>query len=245
MRIRSSITVISMLYACRALAQGDAGPDQEVCGTSATLQANIPGVGEPLAVTAEAVVGKIYRGKVVGIKEFGAFVEIMPDKDGLLHISEIAWKRLETVEEAGIKEGDTITVKLLEIDEKTGEETKEPKHTVMFLARIDKKFQIYISSSKVLAETIGNYDLETCAAIEITYLGRKGAVGKKAGMWSVDALPMNLFDHEHLLPENMKPIMNMARNMKRMQIEKRAKIDALMSATTEKNGYAEITHDGD
>lgn len=131
------------------------------------------------------------------------------------------------------------------IDEKTGEETKEPKHTAMFLARIDKKFQIYISSSKVLAETIGNYDLETCAAIEITYLGRKGAVGKKAGMWSVDALPMNLFDHEHLLPENMKPIMNMARNMKRMQIEKRAKIDALMSATTEKNGYAELTHDGD
>ena len=42
------------------------------------------------AITAEVEVGKIYRGKVVGIKEFGAFVEILPDKDGLLHISEIA-----------------------------------------------------------------------------------------------------------------------------------------------------------
>ena len=44
----------------------------------------------------------------------------MPGKDGLLHISEIEWRRLETVEEAGIKEGDKLTVKLLEIDPKTG-----------------------------------------------------------------------------------------------------------------------------
>ena len=51
---------------------------------------------------------------------YGCFVEFMPGKDGLLHISEIDWKRLETVEEAGIKEGDKITVKLLEIDPKTG-----------------------------------------------------------------------------------------------------------------------------
>ena len=51
---------------------------------------------------------------------YGCFVEIMPGKDGLLHISEIDWKRLETVEEAGIKEGDKIQVKLLEIDPKTG-----------------------------------------------------------------------------------------------------------------------------
>jgi polyribonucleotide nucleotidyltransferase len=51
---------------------------------------------------------------------YGCFVEIMPGKDGLLHISEIDWKRLETVEEAGIKEGDHIQVKLLEIDPKTG-----------------------------------------------------------------------------------------------------------------------------
>lgn len=51
---------------------------------------------------------------------YGCFVEFMPGKEGLLHISEIAWKRLESVEEAGIKEGDTIKVKLLEIDDKTG-----------------------------------------------------------------------------------------------------------------------------
>ena len=51
---------------------------------------------------------------------YGCFVEILPGKDGLLHISEIDWKRLETVEEAGIKEGDKIQVKLLEIDDKTG-----------------------------------------------------------------------------------------------------------------------------
>ena len=51
---------------------------------------------------------------------YGCFVEFMPGKDGLLHISEIDWKRLETVEEAGIKEGDKLTVKLLEIDPKTG-----------------------------------------------------------------------------------------------------------------------------
>ena len=51
---------------------------------------------------------------------YGCFVEILPGKDGLLHISEIDWKRLETVEEAGIKEGDKIKVKLLEIDPKTG-----------------------------------------------------------------------------------------------------------------------------
>lgn len=51
---------------------------------------------------------------------YGCFVEIMPGKDGLLHISEIDWKRLETVEEAGIKEGDHIQVKLIDIDQKTG-----------------------------------------------------------------------------------------------------------------------------
>ena len=51
---------------------------------------------------------------------YGCFVEFLPGKDGLLHISEIDWKRLETVEEAGIKEGDDIDVKLMEIDPKTG-----------------------------------------------------------------------------------------------------------------------------
>jgi polyribonucleotide nucleotidyltransferase len=51
---------------------------------------------------------------------YGAFVEFMPGKEGLLHISEIDWKRFETIEETGLKEGDTITVKLLDIDPKTG-----------------------------------------------------------------------------------------------------------------------------
>ena len=72
------------------------------------------------AIVAIPEVGEVYDAKVVGIMPYGCFVEFMPGKEGLLHISEIAWKRLETVEEAGIKEGDTIQVKLLEIDEKTG-----------------------------------------------------------------------------------------------------------------------------
>ncbi len=69
------------------------------------------------AITAEAVVGKIYRGKVVGIKEFGAFVEIMPDKDGLLHISEIADHRIQKVEDV-LKMGDEVDVKVLGIDDR-------------------------------------------------------------------------------------------------------------------------------
>ena len=65
-------------------------------------------------------VGEIYEGTVRSIMPYGCFVEILPGKDGLLHISEIDWKRLETVEDAGIHEGDKIRVKLLEIDPKTG-----------------------------------------------------------------------------------------------------------------------------
>ena len=72
------------------------------------------------AIVAIPEVGEVYEGTVRSIMPYGCFVEIMPGKDGLLHISEIDWKRLETVEDAGIKEGDKITVKLLEIDQKTG-----------------------------------------------------------------------------------------------------------------------------
>ena len=72
------------------------------------------------AIVAIPEVGEVYDAKVVSIMPYGCFVEFMPGKEGLLHISEIAWKRLENVEEAGIHEGDTIQVKLLEIDEKTG-----------------------------------------------------------------------------------------------------------------------------
>ena len=72
------------------------------------------------AIVAIPEVGETYEAKVVSIMPYGCFVEFMAGREGLLHISEIAWKRLETVEEAGLKEGDTITVKLLDIDEKTG-----------------------------------------------------------------------------------------------------------------------------
>ena len=72
------------------------------------------------AIVAIPEVGEVYEGTVRSIMPYGCFVEIMPGKDGLLHISEIEWKRLETVEDAGIKEGDKIKVKLMEIDPKTG-----------------------------------------------------------------------------------------------------------------------------
>jgi polyribonucleotide nucleotidyltransferase len=65
-------------------------------------------------------VGEIYDGKIRSVMPYGAFVEFLPGKDGLLHISEIDWKRLETVEESGLKEGDTIQVKLMDVDPKTG-----------------------------------------------------------------------------------------------------------------------------
>ena len=69
------------------------------------------------AITAEAEIGKIYHGKVVGIKEFGAFVEILPEKDGLLHISEIADRRINKVEDV-LKLGDEVDVKVLGIDDR-------------------------------------------------------------------------------------------------------------------------------
>ena len=64
-------------------------------------------------------VGKTYHGKVVSILEFGAFIEILPGKEGLLHISEIAWNKTEKVEDV-LAVGDEVDVKLLEIDAKTG-----------------------------------------------------------------------------------------------------------------------------
>lgn len=65
-------------------------------------------------------IGDTYPSKVKSVMPYGAFVEFMPGKEGLLHISEIDWKRIETMDQAGIKEGDIIDVKLLEIDQKTG-----------------------------------------------------------------------------------------------------------------------------
>ena len=70
-------------------------------------------------IVAVPEVGTVYHGKVVSILEFGAFVEILPGKEGLLHISELDWAKTEKVEDI-VKEGDEIDVKLLEIDAKTG-----------------------------------------------------------------------------------------------------------------------------
>ncbi len=72
------------------------------------------------AIVAVPEVGEVYDGKISSIMPYGAFVEFMPGKDGLLHISEIDWKRLETVEQAGLQEGDDIRIKLVDIDPKTG-----------------------------------------------------------------------------------------------------------------------------
>ena len=72
------------------------------------------------AIVAVPEVGEVYDGVIRSVMPYGAFVEFMPGRDGLLHISEIDWKRLETVEEAGLKEGDHVKVKLMEIDDKTG-----------------------------------------------------------------------------------------------------------------------------
>ena len=77
-------------------------------------------IGKIRAIVAVPEVGEVYEGTVRSVMPYGCFVEILPGKDGLLHISEIDWKRLETVEAAGIKEGDKLQVKLLEIDPKTG-----------------------------------------------------------------------------------------------------------------------------
>jgi len=90
----------------------------EVSGTNKAAIENAMRLIKGIVAVPE--VGEIYKGKVRSIMPYGAFVEFLPGKDGLLHISEIDWKRLETVEEAGIKEGDEIEVKLIDVDAKTG-----------------------------------------------------------------------------------------------------------------------------
>lgn len=72
------------------------------------------------AIVAQPEEGETYEGTVRSILDFGAFVEFMPGRDGLLHISEISWDRLDSMEASGLKEGDKLTVKLIEIDKKTG-----------------------------------------------------------------------------------------------------------------------------
>jgi polyribonucleotide nucleotidyltransferase len=70
-------------------------------------------------LTAVPEIGKEYEGTIKGIKEFGAFVEFLPKKEGLLHISEISWKRLESMEGL-FREGDKVKVKLIDVDPRTG-----------------------------------------------------------------------------------------------------------------------------
>ncbi|MDH6535454.1 polyribonucleotide nucleotidyltransferase [Parabacteroides sp. 52] len=90
----------------------------EVSGTNKdTIDAALRAIKGIVAVPE---IGEVYEGKISSVMPYGAFVEFMPGKDGLLHISEIDWKRLETVEQAGLQEGDTIQVKLVDVDPKTG-----------------------------------------------------------------------------------------------------------------------------
>ncbi|MCD8043496.1 MAG: polyribonucleotide nucleotidyltransferase [Tannerellaceae bacterium] len=90
----------------------------EVSGTNkASIDAALKSIRGIVAVPE---IGEVYEGKISSIMPYGAFVEFMPGKDGLLHISEIDWQRLETVEQSGLKEGDTVYVKLVDIDPKTG-----------------------------------------------------------------------------------------------------------------------------
>ncbi len=65
-------------------------------------------------------IGEVYPSKVKSIMPYGAFVEFLPGKEGLLHISELEWRRIETMDQSGLKEGDVIDVKLLDVDQKTG-----------------------------------------------------------------------------------------------------------------------------
>ncbi|MGC3978471.1 MAG: polyribonucleotide nucleotidyltransferase [Paludibacteraceae bacterium] len=96
---------------------GDQGRVEIASANKASLDAAVTKIKGIVAIPE---VGETYSAKVKSIMPYGAFVEFMPGKEGLLHISELDWKRIETMEQAGLKEGDIIDVKLLEIDQKTG-----------------------------------------------------------------------------------------------------------------------------
>ncbi|MFB6342404.1 polyribonucleotide nucleotidyltransferase [Saccharicrinis sp. FJH62] len=109
---------------------------QEVSGAVITIEeadgrgqvqvaaANLDSISKAMArikaIIAVPEIGEVYDSTVKALAPFGAFVEILPGKEGLLHISEIDWKRFKDMEETGLKEGDKIQVKLISIDEKTG-----------------------------------------------------------------------------------------------------------------------------
>ena len=77
-------------------------------------------VGLIKGIVAMPEVGEVYQGKISSVMPYGCFVEFLPGKDGLLHISEIDWKRYEKIEDTGLEEGQQIEVKLIDIDQKTG-----------------------------------------------------------------------------------------------------------------------------
>ena len=77
-------------------------------------------VGMIKGIVAMPEVGEVYQGKISSVMPYGCFVEFLPGKDGLLHISEIDWKRYEKIEDTGLEEGQQIEVKLIDIDQKTG-----------------------------------------------------------------------------------------------------------------------------
>ncbi|OIP82140.1 MAG: polyribonucleotide nucleotidyltransferase [Porphyromonadaceae bacterium CG2_30_38_12] len=96
---------------------GDQGRVEIAANNKAAIDAAIAKIKGIVAIPE---IGDTYPSKVKSVMPYGAFVEFMPGKEGLLHISEIDWKRIETMEQSGIKEGDIIDVKLLDIDQKTG-----------------------------------------------------------------------------------------------------------------------------
>ena len=97
----------------------EVGNTGEVSIFSASKESLDKAVNWVKGITAVPEVGDVYEGPIKGIKEFGAFVEFMPGKQGLLHISEISWSRLETMDGL-FKEGDMVKVKLVGVDPKTG-----------------------------------------------------------------------------------------------------------------------------
>ncbi|KGN97804.1 polyribonucleotide nucleotidyltransferase [Porphyromonas sp. COT-290 OH3588] len=94
---------------------------QGIVEISGTNKASIDiALGMIRAIVAMPEVGEVYQGRISSVMPYGCFVEFLPGKDGLLHISEIDWKRFETIELTGLEEGQNIEVKLIEIDPKTG-----------------------------------------------------------------------------------------------------------------------------
>ena len=95
--------------------------DKGVVEIAATNKASIDAaVAKIKGIIAVPEVGEVYESVVKSIMPYGAFVEFLPGKEGLLHISEISWNRIEDMEHAGLNEGDKISVKLLDIDKKSG-----------------------------------------------------------------------------------------------------------------------------